>query len=494
MPFARMNPSVRFAAAVVGAGICVAATDCSSTDDAQYVHVYAQGIPGSAPTIQPFDLNVSVFAQGRAVSSLFATPSPLHPATAPATGPFSDFLVDVGSVPAEGVDLRLLTQGVADSVEWGADAHLTSAQSGQPLVITLARGEIKPLADEVFSLLDGNMQNATLFGGAGLALAWAAPDGSVREIAIDPDRPVGRARTVCDSCKGTQALRIASRPISPFGSDLYAISWTDDSGHLKLKTTTRTDTENAVIDVPPVGAATASGLEVACFRKGAKADVVVAHLESGDTVVLSFHDLAGALIGTPITMPTDAGKKTIAGVVANADDSFVVGVRGATSWLYRYGIDGASISSAPVAGDLRALGLTTDGNRLLVATSGVATTDTAPLTLATYSPTTLTSVGDIDTLTTHAFAPGATLSGISLSPCAIGWAERRADGTGAVDVRVQRIDDDGKPSDSPSFGNVAWTGTWFAPTLACASQTRVFVTFFDQATSQTGNLYLRRLP
>src|SRR4029453_6247154 len=94
----------------------------------------------------------------------------------------------------------------------------------------------------------------------------------------------------------------------------------------------------------------------------------------------------------------------------------------------------------------------------------------------------------------RAFLPSTSFGTVSVSPCAIAWAEPRDDGTEDVDIRLQRIDPSGEISTSPTFANVATRGTWLVPTVVCASPTRAFATFFDQANQETGNLYFRRLP
>ena len=469
---------------------CLAAADCG--DDPAYVHVYVQGsgaASGNALTSQPFTLDVVAFGDGQRADLSY--PTHLRPPDGPTTSPFTDFLLDVSARPQDPFDLRFVTKGVADNVPWGGDAHLASPVAGQSIVVTLTRGEDRPFKDELFSLLDGDMQNATLVGGAGLALAWVDRNG-VRAVSINPDRPVGRGNILCADCGAPKSLRIASRPLSPFGSDLYAVAWADAS-HIKLQTEPRSSSDTPLIDMASATGADIGTIGLACFRKGAKADVVALRLE-GQDVVASLHDENGTAIGDTKVGVTGAKERTLVGVVTSLDDAYTVGVRGATSRLVRIGLDGTMLGAAQLDGDLRALGLSADGNRLLVATSQARSSNVAELDLSAYSATDLVRVGDPQPITQRAFPSGTTLSPISISSCGLAWAEKRDDGSEDVDVRVQRIDDDGNANGAPSFANVAPTGTWFAPTIACASQTRVFITMFDHATEQTGNLYLRRLP
>jgi hypothetical protein len=465
------------------------ATDCS--EDKSYVHVYVTGADQRL-SIQPFELQVSAFAQGKRSQLDYTTQ--LHKAEGPANEPFTDFLLDVAPEAASGLDLRVVTRGVADNVEWGGDVHLVNPSTDVPVLVSLSRGEARPFPDDVFNLLGGDMQNATLFGGSFVALAWVDHNG-IREVQFDPDRPVGRGQVVCDptACTDVQVLRIASRPLSSFGSDLYAIAWIQD-GHVKLKTTTRTEKENPIIDIAPQAGAAITDLEIAAFpNKSSKADIVVARLEGSD-VVTSFHDVFGAPIGNPSVGVTGAQERSIVGLVTTLDGSFIVGVHGAAARVVRLGPDSHLDVAAGVDGDLRAIGLGPDGSRVFVASSVGSAASTARLDFTTYSTRELARVGDQQLLTDRAFPPGTSFAGIAASSCGVAWSEAREDGTDDVDIRVQRIDENGALSGPPFFANVATSGTWTVPSLVCVSKSRVFATFFDRAADQTGNLYLRRLP
>lgn len=452
-----------------------------SEEPKTYVHVYVQG-SGTALESQPFDLSVVALGAGKRSELVFGTN--LHPASGPASRPFTDFLLDTD---ASRVELRVTTKGALDNVEWGGDVRLEPPGKDKPIVITLTRAESRLVPEDTVSLLDADGDSAALFAG-GVALAWSDRSG-VRELSLDPDRPVGRGRVVCGTCTQTKVLRVASRPLAPFGPDLYAIAWID-AQRVLLKTTSRSDNDNEVVEVAASGA---SDVRVACFKKGSTADVVVARLEGGD-VAVSSHDGAGRLVGSARTAVTQEQERELVGVLTASDGTIILGVRGATSRLVRLSPDGERLNVAVLPGDLRALGLSGDGNRVLVAISASLSPSASRVELVPYSVRDLVQSAAPATVTSRAIPTGVSLSHVSLSSCALGWTEPRDDGSDEVDVHVQRIDENGAPRDLSFFGNLTTTGSWFGPTVLCASPTRAFATFYDRASTETGNLWLRRLP
>lgn len=446
-----------------------------------YVHVVIEGPELSSSVV---DLNASIYGGGKATS--FNYTANFRPGDGGV--PQSDFVVEVDDSSVKPVTVRV------SSSENGGDLLLPEVQGA--LEKRLVLSPIEQVRSQKAQFGDGTGENLALFSN-GIVLGWPAQEGGLlRVIDRDPINVQQRPTTIGDA--GTtvvEHVRTASRPVATgFGPDVSALSWIDSNGQLHSAAfTLLTEGQPKVKDLGPAS----DGFITLAF-KGATFDLAVASVASTGSIALRFFsvDPTGTATESLAEYQLPLQAAGMVGMVATPANKIVVALKsvhrsdGFSDELALVDPTGSIITEVPIEGSLRAVALNADGTRLLV-----ATTRADRLLLTRYYAGNLGQVqsepADVGTSRISA-GPQARLA---LSSCLIAWPELRADGSAQVDLRYQYFDADAKLLGSSHLANVGTSGDHFAPSVACASTTRAYISFYGhEKDSTTATFYLRRVP
>jgi len=464
--------SLRFFSAL----FALAAAGCGE----DYVRIV---IEGSAQDVSATPVGISISVYGGGEATRYDYTDTLE--TRGSNVPSSDSVVTF----SDGAPSRVVVRAkVTTPVTWGADTKLSLPAEGSTVRLQISPGERDVATNARFDGGDGT--TATVFRG-GLAFAWATLEGLKVAELRQPDANVSAVtrERLLTSDPGVSHVRIAARPgTSTFASDSYAVAWRDGGleTHLVIVDSGRTSSTLSLGTSDDVQLALARpGLAfdaVAVLRKGSVLEAQTFTIDSsGEPVVLA----------TPTPVLQSNPVDQIIGVVTTAD-AFVVGARSAEKTLLaKSGPGGEGYLEATLDGQARAIARSIDGNLVFLANDLGGT-----LSLESHFAGDLAPAGGFARFGKLPFVPEHPRARVSISECAIAWPEIRDDGSGLVDLRVELLDDNGRPRSSPVYANIDDSGDHYSPTAVCVSPTRAYVAFFAEMPDNpvTGTLRVRRVP
>jgi hypothetical protein len=446
-----------------------------------YVHVLVES---STPMLE-FGLvgvNISVYGGGAAKETDYR--GKFEPGDE-STLPYTDFNLVLDDAPPGLVDLRV---SVADTpIRWAGDRLIEPPGDGRAIHMLLYEGE-----QTLGSLRlggDGELASVARFT-SGLATAWLDSNGVQIRTDRVPDAPLGRPELVLPADPGASRVRITSRPTTNFfGPDLLMVTWrgSDNRAWMMLQDEEERRDPQPLRNAEDVWGAVAPAGEIFAIST-----IIV----DGQHLWFRWYDATGALLGEIDRKPPGALRR-VRGLVVGQMGFMVAAVETDQGWFLMHVSaepDVETVDPVPI-GEVAAIGLTSDQVFVLV----VQRVDD-DIVIQPYYATTLGTPSAAAVLADAERVPIGLFSRITVSSCAAAWPERRADGSDAVDIRVQDIDQDGLPVRTTRLINSDYSGIHFAPTVACMAQTvaslpsLAYATFVASDTSgNNASLKLRKL-